>query len=75
IHVFFTPILLTIHFDSFFYSLFREDLCHSHLLSAKSDSRNRLFAMHMIKKEQVDLQDQFVQNQKQFIYQLFGLTG
>ncbi|AHA75508.1 integrase catalytic region [Bacillus thuringiensis Sbt003] len=31
--------------------------------------------MHMIKKEQVDLQDQFVQNQKQFIYQLFGLTG
>ncbi|HHT7228535.1 TPA: IS6 family transposase, partial [Bacillus cereus] len=32
-------------------------------------------AMHMIKKEQIDLQDQSVQNQKQFIHQLFGLTG
>lgn len=31
-------------------------------------------AMHMIKKEQVDLQDQSVQNQKEFIHQLFGLT-
>ncbi|EJR63014.1 hypothetical protein IK5_05858 [Bacillus cereus VD154] len=30
--------------------------------------------MHMIKKEQVDLRDQSVQNQKEFIYQLFGLT-
>ncbi|AJG79516.1 MULTISPECIES: IS6 family transposase [Bacillus cereus group] len=32
-------------------------------------------AMHMIKKEQVDLRDQSVQNQKQFIHQLFGLTA
>ncbi|MBG9501701.1 transposase [Bacillus thuringiensis] len=31
-------------------------------------------AMHM-KKEQVDLQDQSVQNQKEFIHQLFGLTA
>ncbi|ANS51602.1 hypothetical protein BT246_63110 (plasmid) [Bacillus thuringiensis] len=31
--------------------------------------------MHMIKKEQIDLQDQSVQNQKQFIHQSFGLTG
>ncbi len=31
-------------------------------------------AMHMIKKEQVDLQDQSVQNQKEFIHQLFGLA-
>ncbi|MDA1774967.1 IS6 family transposase, partial [Bacillus cereus] len=26
-------------------------------------------------KEQIDLRDQSVQNQKQFIHQLFGLTG
>ncbi len=32
-------------------------------------------AMHMIKKEQVDLQNQSVQKQKQLIHQLFGLTG
>ncbi|AUB67029.1 IS6 family transposase (plasmid) [Bacillus cereus] len=32
-------------------------------------------AMHMIKKEQVDLRDQSVQNQKEFIHQLFGLTA
>ncbi|MEK4418382.1 IS6 family transposase [Bacillus sp. FSL K6-0268] len=32
-------------------------------------------AMHMIKKEQVDLLDQSVQNQKEFIHQLFGLTA
>ncbi|MDZ4417401.1 IS6 family transposase, partial [Bacillus cereus] len=32
-------------------------------------------AMHMIKKEQIDLWDQSVQNQKQFIHQLFGLTA
>ncbi|MGG0220194.1 DDE-type integrase/transposase/recombinase, partial [Bacillus mycoides] len=32
-------------------------------------------AMHMIKKEQIDLRDQSVQNQKQFIHQLFGLTA
>lgn len=32
-------------------------------------------AMHMIKKEQIDLQNQSVQNQKQFIHQLFGLTA
>jgi IS6 family transposase len=32
-------------------------------------------AMHMIQKEQIDLRDQSVQNQKQFIHQLFGLTA
>ncbi|AOM14482.1 hypothetical protein BTI247_61520 (plasmid) [Bacillus thuringiensis Bt18247] len=32
-------------------------------------------AMHMIKKEQIDLRDQSVQNQKQFIHQLFGLIA
>ncbi|MEW4153885.1 IS6 family transposase [Bacillus thuringiensis] len=32
-------------------------------------------AMHRIKKEQVDLRDQSVQNQKQYIHQLFGLTA
>ncbi|MDM8365462.1 DDE-type integrase/transposase/recombinase [Bacillus thuringiensis] len=32
-------------------------------------------AIHMIKKEQIDLRDQSVQNQKQFIHQLFGLTA
>ncbi|OUM45787.1 IS6 family transposase [Bacillus pseudomycoides] len=32
-------------------------------------------AMHMIKKEQVDLRDQSVQNQKEFIHQLFGLAA
>ena len=32
-------------------------------------------AMHMIKKEQIDLQDQSVQNQNIFINQLFGLTA
>ena len=32
-------------------------------------------AMHMIKKEQIDLQDQSVQNQKEFIHQLFGLAA
>ncbi|EJS68624.1 IS6 family transposase [Bacillus cereus] len=31
--------------------------------------------MHMIKKEQMDLRDQSVQNQKEFIHQLFGLTS
>ncbi|WP_257147394.1 IS6 family transposase [Bacillus paranthracis] len=31
-------------------------------------------AMHMKNKEQIDLRDQSVQAQKQFIYQLFGLT-
>ncbi len=31
--------------------------------------------MHMIKKEQIDLRDQSVQNQKEFIHQLFGLTA
>lgn len=30
-------------------------------------------AMHMVKKEKVDLQDQSVQNQNIFINQLFGL--
>ena len=32
-------------------------------------------AMHMIKKEQVDLRNPSVQNQKEFIHQLFGLTA
>ncbi|MEB8748706.1 DDE-type integrase/transposase/recombinase, partial [Bacillus cereus] len=32
-------------------------------------------AMHMIKKEQGDLRDQSVQNQKEFIYPLFRLTA
>jgi len=31
--------------------------------------------MHMIKKEQIDLQDQSVQNQKEFSHQLFELTA
>ncbi|RAT14142.1 transposase [Bacillus cereus] len=34
----------------------------------------RVEAVHMRKKEQIDLQDQSVQTQKQFIHQLFGLT-
>lgn len=32
-------------------------------------------AMHMVKKEQIDLQDQSVQNQNVFINQVFGLTA
>ncbi|PGR95009.1 IS6 family transposase [Bacillus pseudomycoides] len=32
-------------------------------------------AMHMIKKEQIDLRDQSVQNQKEFIHQLFELVA
>ncbi|PEX96122.1 IS6 family transposase, partial [Bacillus cereus] len=32
-------------------------------------------AMHMIKKEQIDLGDQSVQNQKEFIHPLFGLAA
>jgi hypothetical protein len=32
-------------------------------------------AMHMIKKEQIDIQDQSVQNQIQFINNLFGLAA
>ena len=32
-------------------------------------------AMHMIKKEQIDLRDQSVQNQKEFIHQLFELAA
>ncbi|EEM07979.1 IS6 family transposase [Bacillus pseudomycoides] len=32
-------------------------------------------AMHMIKKEQIDLRDQSAQNQKEFIHQLFGLAA
>jgi transposase, IS6 family len=31
--------------------------------------------MHMIKKEQIDLRNQSVQNQKEFIYQLFGIAA
>lgn len=32
-------------------------------------------AMHMIKKEQIDLWNQSVQNQKEFIHQSFGLAA
>ena len=32
-------------------------------------------AMHMIKKEQIDLGDQSIQNQKEFIHQLFGIAA
>ncbi|MGG1329237.1 DDE-type integrase/transposase/recombinase, partial [Bacillus tropicus] len=32
-------------------------------------------AMHMIKKEQIDLRGQSVQNQNIFIHRLFGLTA
>ncbi|PEP54606.1 DDE-type integrase/transposase/recombinase, partial [Bacillus pseudomycoides] len=32
-------------------------------------------AMHMIKKEQIDLRNQSVQNQKEFIHQVFGLIA
>jgi transposase-like protein len=32
-------------------------------------------AMHMIKKEQIDLRNQSVQNQQEFIHQLFGLAA
>ena len=32
-------------------------------------------AMHMIKKEQIDLWDQSTQNQKEFIHQLFGIAA
>jgi transposase-like protein len=32
-------------------------------------------AMHMIRKEQIDLRDQFVQNQKEFIHRLLGLAA
>ena len=32
-------------------------------------------AMHMIKKEQIDLRDQSIQNQKEFIHQLFGIAA
>ncbi len=32
-------------------------------------------AMHMIKKEQIDLQDQSIENQKEFIHQLFGIAA
>jgi transposase-like protein len=32
-------------------------------------------AMHMIRKEQIDLRDQSVQNQKEFIHRLFGLAA
>lgn len=36
---------------------------------------SRVEAMHMIKNEQIDLWDQSVRNQKEFIHQLFGLTA
>ncbi|PEP89604.1 DDE-type integrase/transposase/recombinase, partial [Bacillus toyonensis] len=36
---------------------------------------NGVEAMHMIKKEQINLQDQSVQNQNIFSNQLFGLTA
>jgi len=32
-------------------------------------------AMHMIKKEQIDLRDQSAQDQKEFIHQLFELAA
>lgn len=32
-------------------------------------------AMHMLKKEQLDIRDQSAQNQKIFIQQLFGLSA
>ncbi|OSX92311.1 hypothetical protein BTJ45_02278 [Bacillus mycoides] len=32
-------------------------------------------AMHMLKKEQIDLQDQSVQNRNIFMNRLFGLTA
>ncbi|TKI81582.1 IS6 family transposase, partial [Bacillus mycoides] len=32
-------------------------------------------AMHMVKKEQIDLRNQSVQNQNIFINRLFGLTA
>lgn len=32
-------------------------------------------AMHRIKKEQIDLRNQSVQNQKEFIHQFFGLAA
>ncbi len=32
-------------------------------------------AMHMLKKEQIDLQDQSVQNRNIFMSRLFGLTA
>ncbi|MED1024333.1 DDE-type integrase/transposase/recombinase, partial [Bacillus mycoides] len=35
---------------------------------------SRVESMHMIKKEQIALQNQSVQNQKEFIHQLFGLA-
>lgn len=38
-------------------------------------SLNGVEAMHMVKKEQIDLRDQSVQNQNIFIHQLFGLTA
>ncbi|RAN75090.1 DDE-type integrase/transposase/recombinase, partial [Bacillus sp. SRB_331] len=31
-------------------------------------------AMHMIKKEQINLRNQSIQNQKEFVHQLFGLA-
>ncbi len=32
-------------------------------------------AMHMIKKEQINLWNQSIQNQKEFVHQLFGLVA
>jgi len=32
-------------------------------------------AMHMMKKGRIDLPNQSVQNQKEFIYQVFGLIA
>ncbi|PFU72020.1 DDE-type integrase/transposase/recombinase, partial [Bacillus thuringiensis] len=33
---------------------------------------SRVEAMHMIKKEQINLRNQSIQNQKEFVHQLFG---
>jgi transposase-like protein len=32
-------------------------------------------AIHMIKKEQINLRNQSIQNQKEFVHQLFGLVA
>ncbi|AFU17352.1 Transposase (plasmid) [Bacillus thuringiensis MC28] len=31
--------------------------------------------MHMIKQEQINLRNQSIQNQKEFVHQLFGLVA
>ncbi|MGY3372926.1 hypothetical protein ACVWXX_000830 [Bacillus toyonensis] len=36
---------------------------------------SKVEAMHTIKKEQIDLRDQSIQNQKEFIHRLFGTAA